>query len=425
MSTYVIYIFFYTPVYVYRPSVHSLNPLPLHRMPSAKDKNYTKLSTWPLQDRKVKLELSDLKDEQMLFETMNELNGFNVGIEDFLSLNGDVSVYGWQHVVNFAVFEKYNFLLPLMKMSLAKEHYEQLLGSETRGLKDFVYVYCTMLTLILQKQNPYRRKFGLYEKIIQDALKPSALSDILDEAIKEVDTKKRWTISRNGAKASAAAKPTAAPTAAAKPTPAPTAAAKPTAATFNKKNFKVKPAIADGNCLFDAILISLHENGQTDSWEPTFRRRFKKIYKNKNSKKRAQNFRKILATYLESSENTFENKESMNSIEGNGEQLRTSHAEHLTTVEYGNEIDIKLIANYFDICVVVFSAINDSYSLISENGIDTVSLESGLIEKSNKEFCEKRHKAYILFNGMHDAAGHFDAMIKTKGTKVEVEMETL
>ena len=80
------------------------------------DKNYTKLST-AVAGQKVKLELSNLQDEQMLFQTMNELNGFNVSMEDFLSLNGDVSVYGWQHVVNFAVFEKYNFLLPLMKMS--------------------------------------------------------------------------------------------------------------------------------------------------------------------------------------------------------------------------------------------------------------------------------------------------------------------
>ena len=196
------------------------------------DKNYTKLSTWPLQDRKVKLELSNLQDEQMLFQTMNELNGFNVSMEDFLSLNGDVSVYGWQHVVNFAVFEKYNFLLPLMKMSLAKDHYEQLLGSQTRGLKDFVYVYCTMLTLILQKQNPYRRKLGLVQEIIQDALKPSALRDILDEAVQEVDTEKEWTISRNGARkpaddrpATPAAAKTAIPAAAKTATPA---AAKPT-----------------------------------------------------------------------------------------------------------------------------------------------------------------------------------------------------
>lgn len=377
------------------------------------DKNYTKLSTWPLQDRKVKLELSNLQDEQMLFQTMNELNGFNVSMEDFLSLNGDVSVYGWQHVVNFAVFEKYNFLLPLMKMSLAKDHYEQLLGSQTRGLKDFVYVYCTMLTLILQKQNPYRRKLGLVQEIIQDALKPSALRDILDEAIKEVDTEKEWTISRNGARkpADATTKGTTTKRAATPTTPA--------ATLVEKEYLEVKKAIADGNCLFDAILISLHEDGQTNSWDEKYKKRFKDVYNQSgDNKKRAQKFRKILAAYLQSPENTFENKESMGPIQGNGDELRTSHAEHLKKdKDYGNEIDIKLIANYFDICVVVFRAKDDFYSLISENGVDIVS--NVLIEEANKEFCDKLHKAYIIHNGRHDAVAHFDAMIKK--TKVEVE----
>ena len=92
-----------------------------------------------------------------------------------------------------------------------------------------------MLTLILQKQNPYRRKLGLYEEIIQDALKPSALRDILDEAIKEVDTEE-WTISRTGQGVSAAAKPIT-PDAAAKP------ARKAAAKTARKAAANATPAV--------------------------------------------------------------------------------------------------------------------------------------------------------------------------------------
>ena len=75
------------------------------------------LSTWPDSSKqKIKLLYAEAtKDDKELLEKIFEWNEFDVQSEDLLSLNGDVSVYGWQHVVNFALFEKYNFLLPLLK----------------------------------------------------------------------------------------------------------------------------------------------------------------------------------------------------------------------------------------------------------------------------------------------------------------------
>ena len=120
----------------------------------------TKFSTWPdpLRNGKIKLKwFADLNDDIRLIEKINDLNAFDVSMEDFLSLNGDVSVYGWQHVMNFALYEKYNFLVPILKTNLSDKHYEELFDANykmrnTHGLRDFVYVYCTMLTLILRKK---------------------------------------------------------------------------------------------------------------------------------------------------------------------------------------------------------------------------------------------------------------------------------
>ena len=121
------------------------------------------LSTWPDSSKqKIKLLYAEAtRDDKELLEKIFEWNEFDVQSEDLLSLNGDVSVYGWQHVVNFALFEKYNFLLPLLKEYLTssarkgglEDSFDDL-RDKHHGLKDFVYVYCTMLTLILRKQEP-------------------------------------------------------------------------------------------------------------------------------------------------------------------------------------------------------------------------------------------------------------------------------
>ena len=152
----------------------------------------TKFSTWPdPSQQKIKLKWSqDLKDDLPLIEKINELNAFAVSPEDFLSLNGDVSVYGWQHVMNFALYEKYNFLVPLLKMNLSDKHFKELMQeederTETHGLRDFVYVYCTMLTLILRKQNPSFELAAVLRDFTDILFE--GLSSSLLEAFKELD----------------------------------------------------------------------------------------------------------------------------------------------------------------------------------------------------------------------------------------------
>lgn len=151
------------------------------------------LSTWPdSSKRKIKLLYSAqvkegktkkrgvTDDDKELLEKIFEWNEFDVQSEDLLSLNGDVSVYGWQHVVNFALYEKYNFLLPLLKEYLTSsarkgglEDSFDSLRDDQHGLKDFVYVYCTMLTLILRKQEPEEQAIGLVMDALEEVFGPS------------------------------------------------------------------------------------------------------------------------------------------------------------------------------------------------------------------------------------------------------------
>ena len=151
------------------------------------------LSTWPdSSKRKIKLlysaQVKDgetkkrgvTDDDRELLEKIFQWNEFDVQSEDLLSLNGDVSVYGWQHVVNFALFEKYNFLLPLLKEYLTSsarkgglEDSFDSLRDDQHGLKDFVYVYCTMLTLILRKQEPEEQAIGLIMDALEEVFGPS------------------------------------------------------------------------------------------------------------------------------------------------------------------------------------------------------------------------------------------------------------
>lgn len=163
------------------------------------DSQLTKFSTWPdSSQKKIKLKwFQDLNDDLKLIEKINDLNAFDVRMEDFLSLNGDVSVYGWQHVMNFALYEKYNFIVPLLKNNLSEKHYEELFEPNyktrnTHGLRDFIYVYCTMLTLILRKKNETRLFPSIYdalEEFFKSLEDEDALgNDLLDDLIAEIDS---------------------------------------------------------------------------------------------------------------------------------------------------------------------------------------------------------------------------------------------
>ncbi len=101
--------------------------------------------------RAVKLPQSAFSFDKELLKLMVEVMGTDVHPRDFLTLNGDPSI-GWQRVLQFAAYEKYNFFVPFLKESLPASVFDKLM--ETNALKDFIYVYCTMLTVILRAEQP-------------------------------------------------------------------------------------------------------------------------------------------------------------------------------------------------------------------------------------------------------------------------------
>ena len=65
---------------------------------------------------------------------------------DLISLESPSSFSNWSSIVRFAIYEKYNFFLPNVHDELQGEVYEALV--EREGFDDFVYIYCTLYTLI-------------------------------------------------------------------------------------------------------------------------------------------------------------------------------------------------------------------------------------------------------------------------------------
>ena len=123
-------------------------------MPPKKSKDL--LRTYPIRGKAaVKLEprKSLSKADTELLLKMYEATDLEALPADFLVLNGEVGKYGWQRVLQFAVYEKYNFFLPFLKLQLRKKSFEELLSS--RALDDFVYVYCTMMTLMLNSSGGF------------------------------------------------------------------------------------------------------------------------------------------------------------------------------------------------------------------------------------------------------------------------------
>lgn len=115
-----------------------------------------KLRTFPLAGKaSVKLDPSVAisKNDMALLEKMYDTTDLMTFAEDFLVLNGDVSKYGWQRVMQFAVYEKYNYFIPFLKKNLRPEVFQRLLKQNL--LDDFVYVYCTMITLLLNTSGSF------------------------------------------------------------------------------------------------------------------------------------------------------------------------------------------------------------------------------------------------------------------------------
>jgi len=97
---------------------------------------------------RVKLPKDAFKKEKELLDKMIEVMGTDVHPRDFLALNGDPSEFGWQRVLQFAAYEKFNYFLPFLKESLPDSVFENLVKED--ALNDFIYVYCTMLSMILK-----------------------------------------------------------------------------------------------------------------------------------------------------------------------------------------------------------------------------------------------------------------------------------
>lgn len=127
-------------------------PIPFSTVSDMPKKTLASLGTFPLRGKSVKLDPSVITLADMaLLSKMYETTDLSAFPEDFLVLNGDVATYGWQRVLQFAIYEKYNYFLPFLKQSLGSK-FEEL---ESDVLNDFVYVYCTMMTLMLNSSGSY------------------------------------------------------------------------------------------------------------------------------------------------------------------------------------------------------------------------------------------------------------------------------
>ena len=141
-------------------------------------KDYLTVFPDPTKSRvRVRMPLKAFEYDKDVLKEMREVTGLEAFPEDFLTLNGDVSEYGWQRVMQFAVFEKYNFFLPFLSQSLGKSMFEKSL--EEGLFDDFMYVYCTMMTLILRpdpdrldskyEKEVYVKKYeGFFKELLKD-----------------------------------------------------------------------------------------------------------------------------------------------------------------------------------------------------------------------------------------------------------------
>ena len=113
-------------------------------------KDYLTVFPDPTKSR-TRMPLKAFEFDMDVLKEMREVTGLESFPEDFLTLNGDVSEYGWQRVMQLAVYEKYNYFLPFLSEALGKSMFEKSLNADL--FDDFMYVYCTMMTLIL-RPNP-------------------------------------------------------------------------------------------------------------------------------------------------------------------------------------------------------------------------------------------------------------------------------
>lgn len=439
-----------------------------------KESKLTKLSTWPDPSLgKVKLDFSeDTKDDKELIEKIYDLNRFAVSIEDFLSLNGDVSVYGWQHVMNFALYEKYNFLLPLLKQNLDEEYFKEMVSEETHGLKDFVYVYCTMLTLIMRKIKPQDRPYALLSEFLEWFFNKEAVSMAIAKAIKEfcsTNEAKGFIVHPKGEKPKKTSKPPAktslkppakTPSKPSEKTPSksPAKTASKTPANtidysqasnlrdISKKGgtldilgseYKVQSTDPNGNCFFEAVLRGVYVNREKYTVENEIQRRVTKFTSGENmfSESNILELRESLAAFVNPAKELFSSEYEREKVkeksevsytvgevgkelyltdltEDNDVQIRNreEHAVHLKANKQYSEVpDIELISKFFDICIVIFRWNNNE-------GAKTWS-ESREKERCDKEPFTGKPIVYLVHSGTFVTNKvHYDTLIPLERT---------
>jgi hypothetical protein len=230
------------------------------------------LRTYPIRGKAaVKLEprKSLSKADTELLLKMYEATDLEALPADFLVLNGEVGQYGWQRVLQFAVYEKYNFFLPFLKLQLREKSFEELL--EQGVLDDFVYVYCTMMTLMLNSSG------GFYDPEKDEREYEAEYTDEQNRKIgafrRDIDT------FRARLRAVLTPAPTAAPSRAASSRAASSASrgASSTARTYDKgpltppliynyryedqnEQYEVYDVSQDGSCMFHAVFFGLKKN---------------------------------------------------------------------------------------------------------------------------------------------------------------------
>ena len=364
------------------------------------------LRTYPIRGKAaVKLEprKSLSKADTELLLKMYEATDLEALPADFLVLNGEVGKYGWQRVLQFAVYEKYNFFLPFLKLQLREKSFEELL--EQGVLDDFVYVYCTMMTLMLNSSggfydpeqdereyeakytNEQNRKNGAFRRDI-DAFR-ARLRAVLTPAPTAAPS--RAASSRAASSASRGASSGASSGASREGSSATDKGAMNTVFKYKFPPLEVKyekyDVSADGSCMFHAVYFGLKRTGQLpDAWSQS-------TYKIENG----QDLRKKLVSRLESK--PWDEFKSI--VCPSGRCKETDDGGALNTKEkylnwlsnpmnYTDEQEVALLSKYFSINIYLYQGEGQAHLSYDDRG----------------------PIVHIWYNGERNRGGHYNYLIR-------------
>jgi hypothetical protein len=358
-------------------------------MPPKKSKDL--LRTYPLRGKAaVKLEprKSLSKADTELLLKMYEATDLEALPADFLVLNGEVGKYGWQRVLQFAVYEKYNFFLPFLKLQLREKSFEELL--EQGVLDDFLYVYCTMMTLMLNSSG------GFYDPE-QDEREYKA--EYTNEQNREIGAFRR-DIDTFRARLRAVLTPASTASRAASSGASSGASREGSSATDKgamNTVFKYKfppPEVkyerydvsADGSCMFHAVYFGLKRTGQLpDAWSQS-------TYKIENG----QDLRKKLVSKLKSKPwDEFKayvcNGRCKENDDGGALNTKEKYLNWLSNpMNYTDEQEVALLSKYFSINIYLYQGEGQAHLSYGDRG----------------------PIVHIWYNGERNRGGHYNYLIR-------------